>query len=594
MSRNETKKGAAENLLTALLLTALFFAGIILFYDFTYGVIDDPFIATVLNGAYTGTPDAHVVYIKYPLAWILKTLFSIAPDINWHFFLLAGCFCVCVFVVVYRICSSVRKFRNKILLSVLFLLLFWLCMAKMVLTVHYSMCAAVLTGTGLFYFATIRDNAGKWNRILSYLAVLLMLWTAYALRARTLFMLLPLGGVLFLYKFWKASPVFTKKNILRWIFVPVILFVGLGGLELMHNAQYKSEDWQKFLRFNDARTTLYDFYRLPEYEKNKDFYESLQISEARAYMYEKYYLEFQDGVPEDALSEIADYRVAEYAETMPAGKRIGETLKALPINLTLKTYAPVNWIAAALFLFLLVLAAAARKWKTFLFLWLGILASLIPWLWMIYMGKPTSRVTMGIWAADLLFAAAILIDHSKEIAGFVEKKKEKIRKAGAEAIRIVLFLVFAAALFAGIASDYGSVKGSLQRSIDSGKVRSALEQWCEARPENLYLCESEIVNGLGFDWKEVDGSLQNLYWPGGWPAMMPQGREIWARFGIKDIEKAAAEEDNIYIIAFAQTDMEYWTKFYRETYPEIGLVVEEQPELNGVPFKVYQLQRQGN
>ena len=120
MIDNNTKKGAGLNVLLAFILTALFFAAVILLYDFTYGVIDDPFIATVLNGAYTGTPDAHVVYMKYPLAWILTVLFTWIPSVNWHFFLLAGCFALCLFVVNFRIASNVEKIRYKVIFMILF------------------------------------------------------------------------------------------------------------------------------------------------------------------------------------------------------------------------------------------------------------------------------------------------------------------------------------------------------------------------------------------------------------------------------------------------------------------------------------------
>lgn len=590
MIDNNTKKGAGFNLLLALILSALFFAGIILLYDFTYGVIDDPFIATVLNGAYTGTPDAHVVYIKYPLAWILMTLFTRIPSVNWHFYLLVSCFAVCVFVVNFRIASNVKKVLYKVIFMILFMLLFWLCMAKMVLTVHYSMCAAVLSATGIFYFATIKYRSSVLNLVFSYLASFLMLWTAYAIRARTLFMLLPLAGAVFLYKFFKEKPAFQKKNIIRYFCFPVILFIGLGGLELMHNANYKSEEWQTFLKFNDARTTLYDFYGLPEYEKNKDFYESLEISEARQYMYEKYYLEFTDGIPEDALSEIADYRVEEYAKQMPAGKRIKETFKALLPNLTMKTYAPVNWICAASFIIILLISLIMRKWRQLVFALLGVITSLIPWLWMIYMGKPTSRVTMGIWAADLLFVLALLIDNAEGIAAFLSGKAGKIKSGLRSGLAVVISLLIAAGLIAAITGGYASVRKTVSRSLDSGKVRSALEEWCENRPENLYIIESEIVNGLGFDWKKVDNSLQNLYWPGGWTAKMAESKEIWGRFGIDDIEQGILENDHVYLVAFQNTDMSYWTDFYRENDPDAKLSEVTTLELLETPFTVYQLQ----
>lgn len=584
MIQNRTPKGAALNALIALILTSLFFIGVHLFYTFTYGVVDDPFIATVLNGAYTGTPDAHVVYMKYPLAWILTMLFTWIPQVNWHFLLLVSCFQICCFAVCFRICSNVNKIRNKVFLSVVFLLLFWLTMAEMVLTVHYSMCAAVLSATGIFYFGTIPRGASKRNLALNFLVVLLMLWTAYAIRARTLFMLLPLAGAVFIFLLFREKPVFRIKNLVRWLLCPVILFLGLGGLELMHNANYKSEVWQEFLTFNDARTTLYDFYGIPEYEKNREFFEELNISKARYDVtLDKYYLELRDGMEEDALPAIADYRVKESKQTLPTGKRILESVKALPLNLVKKTYAPVNWIAAAVFLILLLGAILLKKRRALAALILCFFTSLIPWLWMIYVGKPTPRVTMGIWAADLLFFTALLIDHADEIRSLLKPKERS-------AAGILLFAVSAAALLAGTCLSYGPLTTKLDRYIASGRVRAQLESWCEEHPENLYITESEIVNGLGFDRKAIDHSLMNLMWPGGWTAKMEANLKIYERFGVSDIEKAIVKEDNIYIVAFSETDMDYWLRFYRETYPDAVLKAVEELNFDQKPFTVYSIQ----
>ena len=77
MIKNNTRKGTFLNIILAAVLTAACVIVVRIFYVFTYGVIDDAFIQMVLSGAYTGVPDAHVVYIKYPLAWILKTLFTV-------------------------------------------------------------------------------------------------------------------------------------------------------------------------------------------------------------------------------------------------------------------------------------------------------------------------------------------------------------------------------------------------------------------------------------------------------------------------------------------------------------------------------------
>ena len=590
MINNNTKKGTFLNLILAILLTAVFVIGVRLFYVFTYGVIDDPFIETVLSGAYTGTLDAHVVYIKYPLAWILKTLFSIWPQINWHFHLLTGCFSASAFLVTFRICSNVQKILNKILLSILFLLLFLYCLARLYTTAHYSMSAGVLTGTGIFYFLTIKNECGRANRILNYIVCLLLLYLAYCLRARTLFMLLPLAFVAFLYKFFSAKPAFTRQNIVRWILFPIILFVGIGALELSHRAAYRSEEWKAFLSFNDARTTMYDFYGVPPYEGNEAFFEELGISKERLFLFkDRYYLELTDGMQDDFLNRMADRAVEESYVKVPKGERIGLTFKALLPNLMEKAYRPMSLITMGLFVLVLLAAILTRHWRLLVHTLLAIPASLIPWLYMIFMGRPVARVASAIWYADLLFLLALVIDHAEPIRSFLTKKNPKA-SAGKVVGKVVIAAVLMVALVLGIRADYGKIEKQVNGYVSSGNVRAQLEEWCEGSPGNLYVCESDVIT-LGFNEKKMDGSLQNLYWPGGWPSKMPQAKTIWDRFGITSIESAIPENEHVYLIAFEESDMSYWTDFYREKGTSVKLNQTETLEFDGVRFAVYQLQR---
>ncbi|MCQ2512278.1 MAG: hypothetical protein MJ092_02680 [Lachnospiraceae bacterium] len=590
MWNNETKKGVVFNLILSLALTVVFFLVVRLFYSFTYGVIDDPFIETVLSGAYTGTPDANVVYIKHPLAALLAFLYTVQPAINWHFGLLVGCFVVCAFLVNFRICSNVSKLLNKIIFMVLFLLLFILCLAKLFITAHYSMCAGVLVGTGIFYFLTIKYESSKRNLILNYIVSLLLLYLAYCLRARTLFMLMPIAFVAFLYKFFNAKQAFKKQNIIRWIIFPIVLFIGVGAIELVHSSAYKSDAWKEFLKFNDARTTLYDFYGVPDYEGNEEFYDSIGVEKERVFMYkDRYYLEFTDGMEDDMLEKIADYSVARIKEKYPTRERLGLSVKALGENLSQKVYQPMNWIAAGLALALIICCFIFQRLRAAIIIFFGKLAALVPWIYMIYMGKPTYRVTSGIWFAELLFLIGIIIDNAEPV-------REKIRRFSRNTsvaktmMKVIIAALLAAAMLFGIITYYPKTEKSVKNILKTAAVRDQLQDWCRERPENLYILESDVIK-LGFNYKTMNSRFLNFYYPGGWPSKMPQAKEkIWARYGIDSIESGIIENNQVYLVAFADKDMTYWTDFYRLNYPEAKLQKIETIKFDGTEFAIYQMQ----
>ena len=61
---------------------------------FSYEVNDDAAIVQILDGSYTGTPDGHSIFVRYPLSWVIKTLYAVNPamrlagelrhDVNWY------------------------------------------------------------------------------------------------------------------------------------------------------------------------------------------------------------------------------------------------------------------------------------------------------------------------------------------------------------------------------------------------------------------------------------------------------------------------------------------------------------------------------
>ncbi len=588
MQSYEGKKKVIIDVLIAALLTAVFAIIAYLLYSYTYGVNDDAFIGSVLMGSLTGSPDAHVVYIKYPLASVLVFLFKIFPAVNWHYALLIACFIICVFLVNFRIFSNIKKWINKFIFSVIFMLCFWFCLAKQITMIHYSMCAGVLTGTAIFWFITIKHESSKLNLALNYITALLLLFTAYGLRSRTVFMLMPLAAVALIYKLIKAKPIFTKKNIIRWIIFPVVLFVGIGGIEVLHNANYKSDAWQEFLKFNDARTTIYDFYGLPEYEENKELYNDLGVDKTRQYMYEQYYLEFTDGTSNDMLGSVASYQVKKVKKALPFGKRIAKTIKELPKNLFAKEYQPISIFVICLFVALIVLSIIFKKNRTLLFLILAFIATLIPWGYMIYMNKPVSRVTYGIWVANLVTMIGLLIDNSDEIRKMLSKVRE-IKFANYT--KIIVSVVIALALLLGIGLNYKKVQKYVNNSIKSGQVRIALENWCKENPENLYIYETQTFNTIGYDMKSMKGKFSNIVWPGGWCAKMANLESIWPKLGIDNLEKDIAQKDNIYLVSYSDIDMSYWENFYQANYKKGNLTKVDEKTFEGINFSIYSLSK---
>ena len=43
---------------------------------FSYEINDDALVAQFLDGSYTGSPEAHAFYVRYPLSWLIAKLYE--------------------------------------------------------------------------------------------------------------------------------------------------------------------------------------------------------------------------------------------------------------------------------------------------------------------------------------------------------------------------------------------------------------------------------------------------------------------------------------------------------------------------------------
>ena len=99
---------------------------------FTYEVNDDAAIVQILDGSYTGTPDGHAIFIKYPLSWIIAKLYELNPKLpftvpadngtNWYVTAIVLLEVFALTVVLFRILNYFRC--NRILICFFYTLAF--------------------------------------------------------------------------------------------------------------------------------------------------------------------------------------------------------------------------------------------------------------------------------------------------------------------------------------------------------------------------------------------------------------------------------------------------------------------------------------
>ena len=145
-----------HNLLTAVIINAVFLALVLVFCEIKYETSDDYIMAAIMSGAYSGTPNPHMIFINILWGYLLLPFYYLVPQISWYLIAqLALCFCAFT-AVTYLLLKRLDTIMG-IMLSVLFITFF---SDDAYIMVQFTKTAilAVMAGSILFLWALFHDE----------------------------------------------------------------------------------------------------------------------------------------------------------------------------------------------------------------------------------------------------------------------------------------------------------------------------------------------------------------------------------------------------------------------------------------------------
>ena len=96
----KNRKGVA--LLLSFFLTGLWFALVYQRLPFIYDINDDVAMRNVAAGVITGTPDAHLLHIKYLLGLVISGFYRLLPGLDWYGLVMIGMVLFAFMMILYR------------------------------------------------------------------------------------------------------------------------------------------------------------------------------------------------------------------------------------------------------------------------------------------------------------------------------------------------------------------------------------------------------------------------------------------------------------------------------------------------------------
>lgn len=542
---------------------------------------DDMTMRNILSGAYSGVPDGHAVYMKYPLTGLLSLLYRLTGEIAWFSAFLAGCFLLSASLVIGELVGrtglpALKKWAMTVLISLLCAALF----LPNYVYLHYTVTAGMLGGCGLFLAAA--DSRRH---------TVLLFTLCYCVRSQVFFLLLPFLAVIVLWKIWERK---WKQQLilLALLSICVLLCMVWDGM------MYRTEDWQQYRAYNKNRTHLYDYGAILPYEEYGAQYEARGINEQEHVILEQYVLALDCTLDAEKLQVAADI----YDTNLLANRNNREFFRVCLWEYLYHlrhTDRPYNYVLVAAYFAAFLLLLRRKRWMQLLLVCcMGAGRSLI-WIYLIWQGRFPERVYISLYLLEIMTLAGmccelVLEGSMEEQAGGEDGREassclKKMHSAAFFSVSAVLGAILAVAAFFQIRT----VSGRVTEMQSAQKEWKALSDYCQAHQEDLYFLDvGSMVSYAGDVWETLPPGQSNYILAGGWMSASPLMEDRILERGAQDggallTQKPDAGGDVLYIASYSKK-MEWLEDYLSERFGPIKMELEDSIMLNDkVIFGVY-------
>ncbi len=464
-----------SNLLFFLLLAA-FYAIELFVIGPVDGINDDWGMYSILSGAYTGTPDAHVMFFLYPLSWLLSKLYSLCSFIPWYGLFQHGVQIGSLYAV-YRRALRIRKKRGseKFFLPtafLIFLLLFFIIDLNVLSEAQYTTTAGLAAAAALFCFITSRTGQSRSGFFLDNIPTFVLSLLSFSMRQNIFYLCLPMAGMLWLSKWILFRRNGLEDTAFKLLGFVCILGLGMGILWGVNAAAYASPEWSDFRKINHYRERVGDFYTWPEYEECKDDLDALGIDE-ESYQYRRSGAPFI-GYDMSVTDWEQMHRIAR--KCYLARTSLKDRLKRIPVGMVNVFFygdgmQPANLLAGLLLLLTPAYILFQRNGQALFVYLMYLFGRSVSWCYVLYEGRFPKRIVQPLITVDYMILFAILL-------AFNLLRPDSVRKFAA-VLTIVLPL--------SVLSLYVTRENVRENYHVHRKTWEELKSYCFSHPDNFYI-----------------------------------------------------------------------------------------------------------
>lgn len=535
-----------------------------------YAINDDRYMSQIVSGIVSGSPNGHALYMNYAFTYLLSRIYTIIPGIDWYGISMQIFMWIAFFAFLYRVVNRKKVFEKIIGVSTL-LFLWQIVFIKYVLMFEFTLVPAVTGGALLFWCITMENEPEEFDKCVDQGLLVLLGIITFCVRKNVFYMLLPFLLIVFVYRFVTYK---TKYGLMSIVILTGVII----GVTAIHKSAYSVDEWVQFKAYNSARSYIYDFSGLPEYDANESFYTELGVS------YEEYVClkQYAVGLDYPAGIKVILEEVGEYADI------IRDEAPMLELRENVSSFFDKfkdNFLRNLMDAFLVIcsitfaLVLKKKKQRETIAAFVTIVAMITECVYLIYLGRFPIRVISGV----------ILLGIST-ILGFLHQVIDIEKKGRISKLVIPFLAVVTCFLCVWCISVWGLVQEKKSSIETATKEYEDLMQYCRNNPENFYV---SLGGDFGASTKvlRIRENQTGLNYTGiaGWSIHMPCENEKFKRYGIESIEKAMLFQDNVYVMHGSSGRVEAVKMYLDKKYGSVMWNLKDTFELDGEQYNVFKL-----
>ncbi|MCI9050129.1 MAG: hypothetical protein HFF36_08695 [Coprobacillus sp.] len=551
------------------------FVAIYLLMGINYAVCDDTAMRNIASGAQTGTPDGHLVYIMYPLGWFMATLYKINNHFDWYGIVFIVLQAICLIRIVIRLLNRCQDKKETILTIIGMIVFFLVIWNKSLTNFQFSTTAAILSGTSCFIiYEACRNDDVHWKDIIESLLFLIV---SMMVRKKVALMAMAFYSLIFLYyRFdWKKRKI---KDLKKWIVFPFFVLCVFFATPLNNLLGYSSSEWEEYKKFNLARSNIYDYYGVPEYEENIDFYNSLGIDENEFSIIKSYSLKLDDSIDKEKMIKIAEKSKEIYNEER--GNIVKRTVQSL--NKALSTVFDSHYLSFWMWIFISIgFSIYLRKHQLIIFQFLMIISMCFGFFYLCWEGRMPERTIDSIFIVVCLSMGTEFI----HIKHFLNEFENPLKKG----ICVILSFITLCCTIDASYCTWILTRDTRKRNNDL----ILFEQYLKTNEDNFYFTMVNVgLFGYSSDFHiKYEPKSLNYLGLGGWGTNAPTTNQKQINDKIENVINCLFYKDNCYLMTHPSYEIETIVQALQNKYGKIDVKLIDEQSFESLSFNVYKLEK---